>query len=221
MGTNLHGLAALRIGRWRPWGAVVARSLIWVTPLRNRPQAWYCHFSRTDPSTLSVEKVRKRYGKGTEKVQFSDRGIGLGGGRVRRGGGGVGVRGVQGWDGLGVGEGWGEGLFADLGAEGAGVGEEVFGGQVDEFAPGEDGFDFIELVGEAGEFEVIGGQDFFVQLLEESAVEIGDVVLVAVLPGDKGGSADLEFLADEFQAAALGAQFDESVFGFEVVHGGS
>jgi hypothetical protein len=109
-------------------------------------------------------------------------------------------------------------VLANLGAEGAGQGNETGGGEVIEFALGQDVFHFVEAAHEAFEFLAVGRANLLMEGVEEQRALIVDLGLEFVLPEDEGALGDMEFLGEAGQAQALGAEFDELGFGGEGVH---
>jgi hypothetical protein len=109
-------------------------------------------------------------------------------------------------------------VLADLGAEGTGQGNETGGGEVIEFALGQNAFHFVEAAHEAFEFLAVGGANLLMEGVEEERSFIVDLGLEFVLPEDEGALGDMEFLGEAGQAQALGAEFDELGFGGEGVH---
>jgi hypothetical protein len=66
----------------------------------------------------------------------------------------------------------------------------------------------------------LGAQKLFGELFEFHLAKVFDLGPEVMVPQDKGGFGDTDFVGDALEAPIAGAEFDEFVFGFGGVHGG-
>ena len=108
--------------------------------------------------------------------------------------------------------------FGNLAADQGRQAKEGGGGQILAAAFIEFGFEGIELFGQAGEFEFVGGEDAVLEGFELDGAELADFGLEAAVPVGDAADVDVEFFGDAGQAPALGAQFNEPVSDLRIIH---
>jgi hypothetical protein len=94
----------------------------------------------------------------------------------------------------------------------------VVGRQRGEVAFGELGFDFLELLSQGGDASFAGGEPLFMQGLDVDGAVVLDFKLKFAAPVDEGGFGDFEFVGDAGKAPAFGAEADEALLSFDVIH---
>jgi len=109
------------------------------------------------------------------------------------------------------------GLF-NLAAQTAGQRVELRGGQFAHVPLSERRLDPAELLAQRIDPVSGGSQPFFTEGFQFNGLEVLNLELVFPAPGNERGLGDIEFGHEARVAPALGAQFDEALDGFVVVH---
>ena len=79
-------------------------------------------------------------------------------------------------------------------------------------------FEAVEVRTHGGEFLFVGGEIFFLELLELEMLEEMDFVLMFIVPLPEGGFGDVDLASDAGKAPAVGAEGDEGGKFGRVVH---
>ena len=106
----------------------------------------------------------------------------------------------------------------DLAAETAGQGEQLRSSQVGGLTPGQFRFDLAELLTEGIHAVGGGGEPLVAEGLQLDGFEVLNLELVFATPRNERGLGDVEFGHEARIRPAAGAQFNEALDGFIVVH---
>jgi len=112
----------------------------------------------------------------------------------------------------------GAGGVFNLPPQTAGQRMELRGGEFANVPLSERRFDPAELFAQRIDTVRGGSQPFLTEGFQFDGLEVLDLELVLAAPGNERGFGDVEFGHEARVAPALGAQFDESLDGFVVVH---
>ena len=96
--------------------------------------------------------------------------------------------------------------------------EDLAGAKPDEFSFGQDGEELFLDAGQRGDIGLVAGEEAFMEGFEFGGTEGAEIVAELAVPIDEDAPGDLEVLGDAGKAVALGAEFEEVLFGLVVVH---
>jgi hypothetical protein len=112
----------------------------------------------------------------------------------------------------------GSGGLGDLAAQAASQRVELGRGEVGNVPLADGGLDLAELLAERVNAVGDGVEPFLAQRLKFDGGEVVDLELMFATPGDEGGLGDVEVGHEARIGPALGAEFDETIYGLLFVH---